>query len=139
MRLRKIGTAAGVVMSAMAVAVLTSGTAHAATYSIQSGYSSPGGYGRAEVSMSGGSYNLVACDAGPADGNRAVAYIWNNSTGFYDYKHAASGSGVCETEGWEYLPSPTPGTYYLQICLRNGASGADFACRTGSFYYNGLG
>jgi len=139
MRLRRIGTAAGVVMSAAAVAALTSGTAHAATYSIQSGYSSAGGYGRGEVAMSGGSYKLVACDGGTGDGYRAVAFIWNNSTGLYDYKHAARGSGVCETEGWEYLPSPTPGTYYLQICLRNGAGGADFACRTTSFYYNGIG
>ncbi|MFM9444610.1 hypothetical protein [Streptomyces acidiscabies] len=139
MRLRRIGTTAGVVMSAMAVAALASGTAHAATYSVKSANSAAGGYGRAEVSISGSSYKLVACDGGTGDGYRAVAHFWNTSSGFYDYKHAARGSGVCETEGWEHLPSATPGTYYLQICLRDGAGGSDFACEMMSLYYNGLG
>ncbi|WP_416973879.1 hypothetical protein [Streptomyces sp. 4F14] len=88
--------------------------------------------------MSGSSFELVACDGGAGDGYRAVAYIWNNS-GFSHYKHAARGSGICETEGWEYLPSPAAGTYHLQICLRDGAGGSDFACRLTSFSCNGVG
>jgi hypothetical protein len=127
----RVSTIIGGVTSAAALIVLATSPAHALTkQSVKSYTSSKGGYGEAKVTMTGSVYELVACDGGYADGYRAVAYLEKSSTGFYDSVHAASGSGVCVTEGYEWLPTPIRGTYTLTVCLRDGASGGDFNCRS---------
>uniref|UniRef100_UPI00300B33CE hypothetical protein n=1 Tax=Streptomyces sp. PTD5-9 TaxID=3120150 RepID=UPI00300B33CE len=135
MRLRTLICATGTTAAAAAMAVLSTGTAHAYSEgSITSNTSAKGGWGAASTLLSTDGFSLRACDYGPPDGYRAVAHLIRGS--YHVTSHAASGSGKCNVEyGW--LPQPPDGTYTLKVCLRDGAGGSDFACRSTSVHHDG--
>ncbi|MDX3853614.1 hypothetical protein [Streptomyces sp. AK02-01A] len=139
MRLRRVAMIAGATASATAMVMLSTGTAEAYSRSTTQSWSSEkGGSAFASVTLSSDSYSVSICDKGTADGYRAIVHLTKGS--FSYTAQAANGSGTCGgnangVSGW--LPMPITGTYTLEACLRDGAGGADFNCRSTQFVHDG--
>ncbi|MFG3229844.1 hypothetical protein ACGF07_34365 [Kitasatospora sp. NPDC048194] len=143
MRMARLAVPVGSVGAGLALTLLAAAPASAyANHTVYSERSSKGGYGTANAFLTGEFFWLRVCDKGTADGYRAVGRLSKNGTSWSATRHAAGGSGSCVggsedgvTSG--FLPQPFEGTYTLSVCLRNGASGADFACTDTTFYFDG--
>ncbi|MER7194393.1 hypothetical protein [Streptomyces flaveolus] len=122
-----IAKLAGVAVSMGAVVAFATSPAHADTPApvAVSEQSPKYGYGYSEVTYDeiDGTMWQRTCDAGPADGLRAVSFL-RTPTGTVHTLHAASGSGSCVQAGYVLRQ----GTYTLKVCLRNGATGSDIYC-----------
>ncbi|MGW1996506.1 hypothetical protein [Embleya sp. NPDC001921] len=142
-RMARLAVPAGVVATGLALTLLAAAPASAyASHTVYSEHSAKGGYGTSSAFLTGEDFWLRVCDKGTADGYRAVGRLSKDGTSWSVTQHAANGSGSCvggsqdgTTSG--FLPQPFRGNYTMTVCLRNGASGADFNCNDTSFYFDG--
>jgi hypothetical protein len=134
---------AGAAATGLALTLLAAAPASAyADNTVYADRSAKGGYGTARAYLTAENVWLRVCDRGEPDGYRAVGRLSKDGTSWSVTRHAAGGSDSC-VGGWDdgatsgYLPQPFRGWYTVEVCLRNGASGADFNCIATTFYHDG--